>query len=303
MPIAPIAFVGGFLKRNVDRGRLSELLSRGEPLLAPGAYDCLSARLVEQAGFEAVYMTGFGASASLLGLPDIGLLSFGEMLDQARRMVQAVGIPVIADADSGYGNAINVIRTVREYETVGVAAIQLEDQLAPKRCGHLEGKRVIAEDEMVGKIRAAVEARTSKDCLIIARTDARSIEGLDRALARARRYHEAGADVLFVDAPQSEDEVAAIAEALPDVPRLYNWLEGGKSPPLSRERLKELGFRIVIFPLSALTMAIRVVRDGLVQLRAEGTPKPITDRPVRLHEVLDVVGFPEIRALGERFSK
>src|SRR3954452_13527064 len=167
------------MQGNVGPGRLRELLDGGEPVLAPGAYDALSARMAEQAGFGAVYMTGFGASASLLGRPDIGLLSFGEMVDHARRLVQAVGIPVIADADDGYGNPLNVVRTVREHEAAGVAALHIEDQAAPKRCGHMEGKDVIDAAEMAEKVHAAVEARRSPDLVIIARTDARAIEGLD----------------------------------------------------------------------------------------------------------------------------
>src|SRR3954453_6512618 len=167
---------------------LRALLERGEPVLAPGAYDALSARLIEQAGFAAVYMTGFGASASLLGRPDVGLLSFAEMVDHARRLVQAVGVPVIADADDGYGNHLNVMRTIREYEAAGVAALHIEDQVAPKRCGHMAGKQVIPAGEMVEKVRAAVEARRSSELVIIARTDARALEGLDAALERARRY-------------------------------------------------------------------------------------------------------------------
>src|ERR1051326_6550316 len=227
-----VRLLADLLKRTVGRKTLRELLAEPEPILAPGAYDCLSARLIEQAGFDVVYMTGFGTSASRLGRPDIGLLSFGEMVDQARRIVQAVDVPVIADADNGYGNPINVIRTVREYEAAGVAAIHIEDQVTPKKCGHMENKHVIATDEMVVKVRAAVEARRSEDFLIIARTDARAVEGLDQALERARRYREAGADMLFVEAPTSEDEIQRIADELPDTPLLFNWAEGGKTPPV-----------------------------------------------------------------------
>src|SRR3954453_16422162 len=189
---------------------LRALLGRGEPVLAPGACDRLSARLVGRAAFPAVYMTGFGASASLLGHPDVGLLSFAEMAGHARRLVQAVDVPAIADADDGYGNPLNVMRTVREYEAAGVAALHIEDQVAPKRCGHMEGKDVIDAAEMVEKVRAAVEPRRSPDLVIIARTDARALVGLDAALERARRYRDAGADMLFVEAPESEEEVAAV---------------------------------------------------------------------------------------------
>ncbi len=290
------------MQRNVGAGRLWELLAGTEPVLAPGAYDGLTARLVEEAGFEAVYMTGFGTAASLLGRPDIGLLTLSEMVDNARRIVQAVGVPVIADADNGYGNPINIIRTVREYEAAGISAIHIEDQVSPKKCGHMEGKQVISANEMVEKVHAAVEARRSEDFVIIVRTDARAVEGMDGALERARRYREAGADVLFVEAPQSEEEIAAVAEAFPDVPLLFNWVEGGKTPPVSLERLKELGFRLIIFPVSTLLAATRSVREVLAQIRADGTPMPVMDRLLPLEEFLDFIGLPEIRELEERFA-
>lgn len=263
------------LKKLGDSGRLRKLLAGPEPVLAPGAYDCLSALLIEQAGFDVVYMTGYGTAASQLGYPDVGLVSFAEEIDQARHLVQAVNVPVIADAETGYGNALNVIRTVNELEAAGISAMQIEDQVSPKRCGHMEDKQVIDAEEMVEKIRAIVETRHSPDFLIIARTDARAVEGLESALKRARRYREAGADVLFVEAPRNEEEVVAIAQAFPDVPRFLNWLEGGKTPPLTRERLKELGFRLIIFPLSTLFTATRAMKESLAQIRAQGTrPSP-----------------------------
>lgn len=279
------------------------MLSRPEPVLAPGAYDALSARLVEQTGFEAVYMTGFGTSASLLGRPDIGLLTFSEMVDNARRMVQAVQVPVIADADNGYGNPINVIRTVKEYEAAGVAAIHIEDQVIPKKCGHMEGKHVIEASEMVEKVRAAVEARHSEDFMIIARTDARAVEGMDGALERARLYRNAGADALFVEAPRSEEEVAAVAEEFPDTPLLFNWLEGGETPPVPLERLKELGFGLIIFPLSAMLAATRAIRETLAKIHADGSPIPVMeDRLLPFEEFTDFIGLPEIEDLEERFE-
>ena len=194
------------------RARLRELIGGSAPLVAPGAYDALSARLIEQAGFDAVYMTGFGTTASLIGRPDVGLLSGAEMVDNARRIVSAVDVPVIADADTGYGNAINVVRTVQLYEQAGVAGIQLEDQVMPKKCGHMSGKLLVGADEMVGKLRAAVEARRDPDLLIIARTDAVAVTGVDDAIARARAFAEAGADLLFVEAPTSEDDIARVAD-------------------------------------------------------------------------------------------
>jgi 2,3-dimethylmalate lyase len=294
--------VADLMQRNVGAGRLREMLAGTEPVLAPGAYDGLTARLVEEAGFEAVYMTGFGATASLLGRPDIGLLTFSEMADNARRITQVVEVPVIADADNGYGNPINVIRTVREYETAGVSAIHIEDQISPKKCGHLEGKQVIDASEMVEKVRAAVEARSSEDFVIIARTDARAVEGIDGALERARRYREAGADVLFVEAPQSEKEVAAVAEAFPDVPLLFNWLEGGKTPATPLGQLKDLGFRLIIFPVSTLLAAARAVREVLARMRQDGDPTPIMDRLLPFEEFTDLIGLPKIRELEERFA-
>ena len=279
------------------------MLSRPEPVLAPGAYDALSARLVEQTGFDAVYMTGFGTSASLLGRPDVGLLTFSEMVDNSRRLVQAVEVPVIADADNGYGNPINVIRSVKEYEAAGVSAVHIEDQVMPKKCGHMEGKQVIEASEMVEKVRAAVEARHSEDFVIIARTDARAVEGMDGALERARLYRDAGADALFVEAPRSKEEVAAVAEAFPDVPLLFNWLEGGETPPVPLERLKELGFSLIIFPLSTMLAATRSVRETLAKIHADGSPISVMeDRLLPFEEFTDFIGLPEIEDLEQRFE-
>lgn len=283
-------------------GQLRALLAGTEIILAPGAYDAFSARLIEAAGFPAVYMTGFGTSASLLGRPDVGLLTMPEMVDNARRIVEAVSVPVIADADTGYGNPINVIRTVQTYERAGVAAIHIEDQVAPKKCGHMEGKQVIPADEMVEKVRAAVAARRSPDFAIIARTDARAVEGLESALDRARRYFEAGADMLFVEAPQSEAEIEETARALRDAPLLFNWAEGGKTPPVDLRHLQAWGFRLAIFPLSALFVATTAIREALAQLKQAGTPLPIMERLPKFNEFTDFIGLPEIRELEARFK-
>ncbi len=291
------------LQPKVSGPPLRALMETHAPVLAPGAYDTLSARLVEAAGFPAIYMTGFGTSASVLGRPDVGLLGMSEMVEHARRIVQAVGVPVIADADTGYGNPLNVIRTVQEYEAAGVAAIHIEDQVAPKKCGHMEGKQVIPAAEMVEKLRAAVEARHSPDFLIIARTDARAVEGMASALERARRYREAGADVLFVEAPQSEEEIATVARAFPSVPLLFNWAEGGKTPPVALPRLRELGYAIVIFPISTLLAATRAIREVLAQIREVGTPNPVMERLVPFQEFLDFIGLPEVRELERRFAE
>ncbi len=282
--------------------RLRELLAAPEPLMAPGAYDALSARLVEQAGFDVVYMSGFGSTASLIGRPDVGLLSGAEMIDNARRIVAAVDVPVIADADTGYGNAVNVVRTVRDYEQAGVAGIHLEDQVAPKKCGHITGKAVIPVEEMAGKIRAAVAARRDPAFLLVARTDA-AVEGLDAATARARAYAEAGADVLFVEAPTGADDVARVAAELRDTaPLVFNWAEGGRTPPLSLERVAELGFSLVLFPVGTLLAATAGIRALLARLRADGTPHAALADLVTFDGFTDLIGLPEVRALEERFG-
>jgi 2-methylisocitrate lyase-like PEP mutase family enzyme len=289
-----------------ERGRrptLRERFAAGEMVLAPGCYDALGARLVEEAGFPAAYMTGFGSAASRLGRPDVGLMAMPEMVDNARRIVDAVDIPVVADADTGYGNAINVIRTVHEYEAAGVAAIHLEDQVMPKKCGHISGKHVVDVQEMVAKVSAAVAARRSDDLLIIARTDARAVEGLDGALARARAYRDAGADALFVEAPESESEIRAVAEAFPDVPLLFNYAEGGKSPPVGHDFLRDLGFSLVIFPLTLLLSATGAMRAALARLKADGTPNEMLQGMVGFDEFLELVGIDEIHELEQRFAE
>jgi 2,3-dimethylmalate lyase len=282
--------------------RLRELLASGQPVLAPGVYDALGARLVEEAGFNAVYMTGFGTAASRLGRPDVGLLTMTEMVDNARSIARAVQLPVIADADTGYGNAINVVRTVQEYEQAGVSAIHLEDQVAPKRCGHLDGKQVVPTDEMLSKIRAAVAARISPDFTLIARTDAAAVEGIAGAIDRARRYRDAGADVLFVEAATSEGDIERVASELADVPLLFNWAEGGKTPPIPYSRLQELGFAIVIYPLTTLLSAMTSMRRALAQLKEAGTPTALLEEWPSFNEVTGFMGLEEIHELEHRFT-
>jgi 2,3-dimethylmalate lyase len=289
--------------RIAPRARLRELLaSDAGPLVAPGAYDALSARLVEQAGFDVVYMTGFGTTASLIGRPDVGLLSGTEMIDNARRIVAAVDVPVIADADTGYGNAINVLRTVQTYEQAGVAGIHLEDQVLPKKCGHMSGKAVIAADEMVGKIRAAVAARRDPDFVLIARTDAAAVEGLDAAIARAHSYAEAGADVLFVEAPTSDADIARVATELKGVaPLVFNWAEGGRTPPMSLDRMAELGFSLVLYPIGTLLAATAGIQALLATLRADGTPAAAMSGLPTFEGFTDLIGLPEVQELEQRF--
>jgi 2,3-dimethylmalate lyase len=291
------------VRDNPRRDELRAALAQRRAVAAPGAYDALTARLVEDAGFEVVYMTGFGTTASLLGRPDVGLLGQAEMVDNARRIVQAVDRPVIADADTGYGNPINVIRTVREYEQAGVAAIHLEDQVSPKKCGHLAGKVVVPAEDMEAKVRAAVAARTDPDFVVIARTDARAVEGIDAAIERARRYADAGADVLFVEAPTSDEEVEQVATELADHTLVFNWAEGGRTPPVGVERLRELGYALVLFPIGALLAATAGVREHLEHLKAHGTPEGRLDRLPSFEEFTSLVGIDEVRALEERFRQ
>jgi 2,3-dimethylmalate lyase len=296
--------MGGLLgSARGGRASLRAMFGAGETVLAPGCYDALGARLVEEAGFPAVYMTGFGSAASHLGRPDVGLMSLPEMVDNARRIASAVDIPVVADADTGYGNSINVIRTVREYEAAGVAAIHIEDQVMPKKCGHMEGKQLVPAGEMVAKVSAAVAARRSDEFLIIARTDARAVEGLDEALTRAQMYADAGADALFVEAPQTEAEIETVARSFPDVPLLFNYAEGGKTPPVSYERLRELGFSLVIFPLTLMLVATQAMRAALSRVKAEGTPIELLPSLLGFDEFVDFIGLPEIRELEQRFAE
>jgi len=284
------------------RSRLRELLAGPAPLVAPGAYDALSARLVEQAGFDVVYMTGFGTTAGLLGRPDVGLLSATEMADNARRIVAAVDVPVIADGDTGYGNAINVVRTVQTYEQAGVAAIQLEDQVTPKRCGHMAGKEIVPLPEMLGKIRAAVDARHDPDFLVIARTDAVAVSGLDEAVERAKAFADAGADLLFVEAPTSESDIEEVASRLAGVgPLVFNWAEGGRTPPLSPARIGELGFSLVLYPIGTLLAATAGIRGLLETLRKEGTPVSALPGLPAFDEFTDLVGLPEVRELEQKY--
>jgi 2,3-dimethylmalate lyase len=293
---------GRLTPRPGGAARLRDLLDSGETILTPGAFDPLAARLVEEAGFPAVYMTGFGTSAALLGRPDVGLLTMTEMADNAGRIAACVDIPVIADADTGYGNPLNVIRTVGAYEAAGVAALHIEDQVAPKKCGHMEGKQVIAAAEMAAKIRAAADARTRPEFVIIARTDARAVEGLERAIDRARQYRAAGADVLFIEAVVSEAEAAEVTRTFRGVPLLFNWAEGGKTPPLDLDTLRRLGYRIVIFPIGTLLAATAAMRRVLREIAAAGTPAAILAELPSFGEFLDFIGLPEVRDAEQRYA-
>ena len=251
-----------------SRTQFRSLLQRKQILLAPGAFDGLSAMLIERAGFPLVYATGGGIARSI-GLPDLGLLSFTEVLQRVKEIVRSTSLPVIADADTGYGNALNVIRTVREFEDAGVAALHIEDQIFPKRCGHYEGQSLISAQEMKGKIEAAVHARQDRDMVIIARTDACSAFGLDEAVSRAGNFVEAGADAIFIEAPRSLQEIKAIARQI-RAPLIFNMTEGGKSPVVSMAKLEELGFKIVLLPSDLQRVFIGAARRVLeARLRGE----------------------------------
>jgi len=247
-------------------------------------------------------MTGFGTSAALLGRPDVGLLTMTEMAGNAGRIADCVDIPVIADADTGYGNALNVIRAIQAYEAAGVAAVHIEDQVAPKKCGHMEGKLVIPAGEMAQKIRAAADAKAQPGFMIIARTDARAVEGLAAALDRARLYRQAGADALFIEALTTEQEIAEAARAFPDVPLLFNWAEGGKTPPLRLDQLRQLGYRIVIFPISTLLAATAAMRRVLAEIAQAGTPAPALPGLPSFGEFCDFIGLPDVRAAEQRYA-
>jgi 2-methylisocitrate lyase-like PEP mutase family enzyme len=260
-----------------NSGRLKDMLARRAAVTVPGAANALFARVVEDLGFEAVYVTGAGIANMRLGVPDIGLTTMTEVSDTVAAIADAVSIPLIVDADTGYGNAVNMVRTVRAFERAGAAGIQIEDQVFPKKCGHFAGKHVIETAEMVQKIKAAVDARQDQSLQIIARTDARAIEGLDRALERARAYIAAGADVTFVEAPTDLEELARIPKEL-GVPQVANIVFGGKTPDPGRETLAKLGFSIVLYANAALQAALKAAYDVLGALKAEGSLQSVGDR-------------------------
>ena len=284
------------------RKKMRELLIRNHLLLAPGAFDGLSAQLVEEAGFEAVYLSG-GAVARSTGVPDLGLMTMSEVIERARQIVSAVKIPVIADADTGYGNALNVVRTVREFERTGVAAIHIEDQVTPKRCGHLEGKEVIPLAEMKNKLRAALEGRSDKDFAIIARTDSRAVHGLDDAIQRGKTFARLGADAVFIEAAESEAELETIARSIRDVPLLVNMFKGGKTPLLPASRLEQMGYRIAIFPSDTQRAAIYAMKESLAVLKRDGSTAEIDDRLTTFQERDRLVGLGEWEKLEERYLK
>src|SRR5215510_7734025 len=282
------------------RRTLRSLVEQKNALVVPGAFDGVSARLVERAGFPAVYMTGYGTSASRLGLPDLGYAGLAEMADHARNLATAVTIPLIADADTGYGNALGVRRTVQAYEAAGVAGLHIEDQVAPKRCGHLSGHQIVPLGEFAGKIRAAVDARRDPDLLIIARTDAISAVGFDEALRRGEAAAKAGADVLFIEAPRDEAQVERVARAF-DTPLLYNYAPGGRSPLLTFARLRELGFAVILLPVDTLLVAVQAIRAFLAQAKARDDVRSLADLYMPFGEFNELIGVTAQLALAERY--
>jgi carboxyvinyl-carboxyphosphonate phosphorylmutase len=278
------------------RVKLRKLLECPEILVAPGAHDALTAKIIEHVGFDAVYMTGYGQAASHLGQPDVGLLTMTEMLSRANNMVNCVDIPVICDGDTGFGNLVNVVRTVREYEKAGAAAIQLEDQVIPKKCGHMTGKQVISTNEMVDKIRAAVAARTDKDLVIIARTDARTIFGIEEAIERGKAYENAGADVIFVESPESLEEMRLITSSF-SVPVLANIVEGGRTPLLSAGELQQIGYNLVIFPTASTYITAQAVQDLMDELKKTGTTKNLMNKMIPFNKFNTLIGLPKIKEI------
>jgi carboxyvinyl-carboxyphosphonate phosphorylmutase len=281
--------------------RLRQLMATQAPVIAPGAANALSARIVADAGFDVVYVSGAGIANWALGVPDLGLTTRQDVVTEVARICRAVDVPVIADADTGYGNALNVYRTVEEFERAGVAAIQLEDQVDPKRCGHFEGKAVITAAEMEAKLHAALDARRDGDLVIIARTDARAVDGLDAAIERGQRYRAAGADAIFVEAPLNEDEMARIAQEI-DGPLIANIVEGGKTPVVSRERLHELGFHLVIYANVAARAAMKAMQDVLGVLHAEGSSVNVQDRIVTMAERNRLTGMDAWREFDTKYG-
>ena len=280
---------------------LRQLLNRDEALVVPGSFDMVSAILVERAGFEAVYVPGYAHTASYLGMPDAGLTTFTEMLDRVHHAANCVDIPVVADADTGYGNALNVRRTVKEYEWAGAQGIQLEDQPIPKKCGHTPGRRLIPAEEMALKLEAAAASRRSDDFLIIARTDAAGISGIDEAIRRGKLYEKAGADVVFVESPQTIEDMKRAATSF-DRPTMSNMVEGGKTPLMSKQELQDMGYKLLAYPLTLLMVSIAAMQKSLSSWRQNDSTKQLVDQMISFDEMDGLMRFPEARQWEARYS-
>lgn len=284
-----------------QRKLFNELLKKPQILVLPGAYDALSAKIMEKLDFEAIFTTGYGVSASLLARPDWGLLTFTEMLDRARQITSAVDIPVFGDADTGYGNPVNVVRTVQEFERAGLVGIFIEDQEWPKRCGHMEGKKVISEEEMVQKIKAATEARVDPDFKIMARLDDRAIYGLEEAIKRGKACVNAGADMIFIEAPQTVEELKEIPKHF-DVPLMANMIEKGKTPYLTVKELEEMGYKVVTYPLTALYASTKAIFEVMKELKEKGSATGKLEQLITFNQFNELIGLKEMQELQDKYT-
>lgn len=283
--------------------KLKTMLNSGKIVVAPGTHDALTANVIASLGFDAIYMTGYGQSASHLGRPDVGLMTMTEMVTRAANIVEVAGnIPVIADADTGFGNAINVARTMREYEKAGVAAIQLEDQVMPKKCGHMTGRAVVPQSEMVGKIKAALDARVDNDLVLIARTDARTTHGIEAAIERGIAYAEAGADLIFIESPESVEEMKMITSSI-NKPVLANMVEGGRTPMLPNNELEEIGYNIVIYPTASTYIVTKAVKDLYTVLKETGSTKDKIADMITFSEFNSLIGLDKIREMEAKYGQ
>lgn len=283
------------------RSLREQLEDTNKIIVLPGVFDALSARIAEQVGFGAMFQTGYGSAAALLGMPDFGFLNAGETVDNARRIIRAVKAPVLVDADTGYGNPLNVWRLVQDLESFGAAGIFLEDQIWPKRCGHMVGKDVIPKDDYLPKLKAAVEARKSKDFIIVARTDARAPLGLNEAIARGKAYRKAGADVVFVEAPRSVQELKKVADEI-DAPLVANMIEDGVTPTMPAKELLKLGYRIAVFPLSGLYSATYAMREVFSELKKTGETKKTRNMMVTFKDFNEFVDLQKYMGLEKRYG-
>ena len=281
--------------------KIRDALQQKGVLVMPGVYDCLSAKIASRAGFEVIFITGYSVSATFLGEPDFGLLTQTELLAASQRICSVTPLPVIVDADTGYGNAVNVIRTVRELIRGGAAGMFLEDQIWPKRCGHMKGKQVVALEEYLKKLRAAVDARGKDDFFIVARTDARQALGLEEAIRRGRAFKDAGADAVFIEAPNTKEEMREIGRSVPG-PLVANMIERGVTPLMGPEELKELGFQLIVWPLGPLYASARALENVYSTLRRAGTTHEIMDRLISFEDFHDIIGLKEKYALDEKYK-
>lgn len=279
---------------------LKSMLKANKPLVIPGVYDAIGAKIAEKVGFEAMFQTGYGTSATLFGMPDYGFIGATETLDNARRICRAVSVPVIVDSDTGYGNALSVWKLVRELESAGASGIFLEDQRWPKRCGHMQGKEVITQEEYTEKLSAAIDARQSKDFIIVARTDARATEGLDAAIERGLQNKKTGADAVFIEAPRSLEEMRIIGKAI-NAPLVANMIEGGTTPISSAETLHKLGFKIILYPLSVLFANTFATMNILKELKKTGTTAKFKQKVVNFDQFNDLVELPKFQKLEKKY--